>query len=142
MAGLEALLDKASKGNIRAIGRLLTLVERPSGESVRLLERLIGESKGGQVIGFTGIPGAGKSSLVSRIIGELRSRGYRVAVVAVDPSSPFSQGSLMGDRLRMQEHSTDPGVFIRSISTRGFKGAWAWRPSPWLRYSTPWATIR
>jgi len=122
LAGLEALLDKASKGNIRAIGRLLTLVERPSGESVRLLERLIGESKGGQVIGFTGIPGAGKSSLVSRIIGELRSRGYRVAVVAVDPSSPFSQGSLMGDRLRMQEHSTDPGVFIRSISTRGFKG--------------------
>ncbi len=118
----EELLERALQGQQRALGKLLTLLERPGPVSARLLERLTPLARGSQVVGFTGIPGAGKSTLVSRVIGELRRRGYRVAVVAIDPTSPLSQGALMGDRLRMQEHSTDPGVFIRSISTRGLRG--------------------
>jgi len=119
---VEDLLEKAVRGNMRAMGRLLSLLERPGVVSARLVERLASMARGVQVVGFTGIPGAGKSTLVSRVIGELRRRGYKVAVVAIDPTSPLSQGALMGDRLRMQEHSTDPGVFIRSISTRGLRG--------------------
>ncbi|MEB3851488.1 MAG: methylmalonyl Co-A mutase-associated GTPase MeaB [Desulfurococcales archaeon] len=119
---VEDLLRRALEGQPRALGRLLSLLERPGPLSARLLERLTPRARGSQVVGFTGIPGAGKSTLVSRVIGELRRRGYRVAVVAIDPTSPLSQGALMGDRLRMQEHSTDPGVFIRSISTRGLRG--------------------
>ncbi|MEB3859717.1 MAG: methylmalonyl Co-A mutase-associated GTPase MeaB [Desulfurococcales archaeon] len=119
---LEALIDLASRGNMRAMGRLLTILENPSLESVSLLERLMEKSRGAHVIGFTGIPGSGKSTLVSRVISKFREKGYRVAVVAIDPSSPLTQGSLLGDRLRMQEHATDPGVFIRSIPTRGVKG--------------------
>ncbi|MEB2836368.1 MAG: methylmalonyl Co-A mutase-associated GTPase MeaB [Desulfurococcales archaeon] len=118
----ESLLENALKGNMRAMGRLLSLLEKPGALSARLVERLASMARGVQVVGFTGIPGAGKSTLVSRVIGELRRRGYKVAVVAIDPTSPLSQGALMGDRLRMQEHSTDPGVFIRSISTRGLRG--------------------
>lgn len=121
-ATYERLVDLASKGNLRAIGRLLTLIEHPSTDAIQLLESLASRAGRAQVIGFTGIPGAGKSTLVSRVIGSFRRRGYRVAVIAVDPSSPFSGGSIMGDRLRMQEHAADPGVFIRSIPTRGIKG--------------------
>ena len=121
-AKVKRLLDLASRGNIRAMGRVLTLLEKPSREGTWLLEELASRARGAHVIGFTGIPGAGKSTLVNRVIGELRKRGHKVAVIAIDPSSPISQGSLMGDRLRMQEHATDPGVFIRSLSTRGLKG--------------------
>ncbi|BAN90520.1 methylmalonyl Co-A mutase-associated GTPase MeaB [Aeropyrum camini] len=122
MARLEKLLEMAYSGNLRALGRLLTLVENPGSEAIELLERLTSRAGKAQVIGFTGIPGAGKSTLVSRVIAGLRRRGYKVAVVAIDPTSPFSGGSIMGDRLRMQEHAADPGVFIRSIPTRGIKG--------------------
>ncbi|MCE4604222.1 MAG: methylmalonyl Co-A mutase-associated GTPase MeaB [Aeropyrum sp.] len=121
-ASIEALLERAEKGNLRALGRLLTLIEHPTPHAIQILERLAKRAGRAQVIGFTGIPGAGKSTLASRVIGALRRRGYRVAVVAIDPSSPFSGGSIMGDRLRMQEHASDPGVFIRSIPTRGVKG--------------------
>ncbi len=121
-SGLGKLLDLALKGNPRATGRLLTLLEDLSGNAGILLERLASMSKGAHIIGITGIPGAGKSTLISKLIREFRRRGYRVAVAAIDPSSPISQGALMGDRLRMQEHATDPGVFIRSLSTRGLKG--------------------
>lgn len=119
---LERLLDQALRGNPRATGRLLTLLEDPSGEAGVLLERVASMSRGSHIIGITGIPGAGKSTLISKLIREFRRRGYKVAVAAIDPSSPISQGALMGDRLRMQEHATDPGVFIRSLSTRGLKG--------------------
>ncbi len=119
---LEKLVDQASSGNIRAIGRLLSILETYDEEAGRLLEILARKSRGAHVIGVTGIPGAGKSTLISRMTTVLRRRGYKVGIIAIDPSSPFSQGALMGDRLRMQEHATDPGVFIRSLSTQGLKG--------------------
>jgi LAO/AO transport system kinase len=122
LSSLEALVSRAIKGDLRARGRLLSLLERPGPISIKLIEKLASMSRGAHVIGFTGIPGAGKSTLVSRVIKHLRSRGYTVAVIAIDPSSPLTQGALMGDRLRMQEHAVDPGVFIRSISTQGLKG--------------------
>ena len=118
----QALLERALRGELRAVGRLLSELELLDVEGARLLEELARRARGGHVIGVTGIPGAGKSTLIGRLVKEFRRRGYRVAVVAVDPSSPFSEGSLMGDRLRMQELSTDPGVFIRSLSTRGLRG--------------------
>ncbi len=120
---MDMLLERARKGDLRATGRLLTLLEGiDSLEALLLLEKITPLTGHAHVIGFTGIPGAGKSTLISAVIGEYRKRGYKVAVIAVDPSSPISSGSLMGDRLRMQAHSVDPGVFIRSLPTRGLKG--------------------
>ena len=116
------LFEEARNGKLRAIGRLLTIVENSSVEVLELLEYISSHGGNAQVIGVTGIPGAGKSTLISKMIGEYRKRGYKVAVVAIDPSSPITQGSLMGDRLRMQQFATDRGVFIRSMSTRGLKG--------------------
>ncbi|MCE4610816.1 MAG: methylmalonyl Co-A mutase-associated GTPase MeaB [Desulfurococcales archaeon] len=119
---VDRLLSLASQGKLRALGRLLTLVEHPGPQALQVLAKVAPRAGNAQVIGFTGIPGAGKSTLVSRVITHLRRRGYKVAVIAIDPSSPYSGGSIMGDRLRMQEHAADPGVFIRSIPTRGLKG--------------------
>ncbi len=107
---------------MRALARLLTLAETPGEESAAILDLASRRAGRAHVIGFTGIPGAGKSTLVGKVVRGLRRRGYRVAVIAVDPSSPFSGGSIMGDRLRMQDLAGDPGVFIRSIPTRGLKG--------------------
>ena len=118
----QRLLKRVEEGDLRALGRLLTYLENIDRESAILLEYLARRAGKAQVIGVTGIPGAGKSTLIGRLIRELRARGYKVAVVAIDPSSPLTSGALMGDRLRMQEYATDPGVFIRSISTRGLKG--------------------
>jgi len=119
---LEELLNKASSGNLRAMGKVLSLLENPYEIPKNLLESLAKRSGNSQVIGITGIPGSGKSTLISRLITSLRRNGHKVAVVAIDPSSPISKGALLGDRLRMQEHATDPGVFIRSVSSKGLKG--------------------
>ncbi|MGC8572672.1 MAG: methylmalonyl Co-A mutase-associated GTPase MeaB [Caldisphaera sp.] len=119
---LDELLYKASKGNLRSIGKILSYLENPYTMPEGLLEKLAKMAGKAHVIGITGIPGSGKSTLISRLITSLRKRGYRVAVIAIDPSSPISGGALLGDRLRMQEHATDPGVFIRSISSKGLKG--------------------
>ncbi len=117
-----SLIDKAERGDIRALGRLLTILENVSSETAWIIELLASKSKGAHVIGITGIPGAGKSSLISRAIRVLRDKGYKVAIVTIDPTSPLSFGAILGDRLRMQEHATDPGVFIRSVTTAGMLG--------------------
>jgi len=118
----RVLLDAASAGDRGALARLLSMIER-GGDDARTVGRL-SSAKGGTTytVGLTGAPGAGKSTLTSATISLLRSRGIEVAVLAIDPSSPFSGGAILGDRVRMQEHATDPGVFIRSMATRGHLG--------------------
>jgi LAO/AO transport system kinase len=104
---------------------MLSLVER-GGDEARQLGRLAYPRSGsGYTVGMTGAPGAGKSTLTSSIIAHLRSRQLEIAVLAIDPSSPFTGGAILGDRVRMQDHATDPGVFIRSMATRGHLGGLA-----------------
>ncbi len=116
------MINRAESGDRRALGRLLTILEDINSETAWVVEYLASRSRGAHVIGVTGIPGSGKSSLISRMIRVLRDRGYRVAVITIDPTSPLSSGAILGDRLRMQEHATDPGVFIRSVTTAGALG--------------------
>jgi LAO/AO transport system kinase len=119
------LFEAARGGDRAALARSLSLIER-GGEPARVLGRL-SYPLGGQAytVGITGAPGAGKSTLTSCLIAYLRSLGEEVAVLAVDPTSPFSGGAILGDRVRMQDHATDPGVFIRSMATRGHLGGLA-----------------
>src|SRR3954468_9027515 len=109
-------------GDKRAIARLLTVVENEEPGAAEALRDLYPKTGGARVIGVTGPPGGGKSTLVNRLAGAYRERGERVAVVAVDPSSPFSGGALLGDRIRMQDRSLDEGLFIRSMESRGHTG--------------------
>jgi LAO/AO transport system kinase len=121
----EALFREAAAGDRTALARGLSLIER-GGDPARALGRLAAPQAGGaHTVGVTGAPGAGKSTLTSALVAELRQRGEEVAVLAVDPSSPFSGGAILGDRVRMQDHATDPGVFIRSMATRGHLGGLA-----------------
>lgn len=116
------LFDAARRGDRGALARLLSLVER-GGATAREVARVVAPHAGGAyTVGITGAPGAGKSTLTGALVGHLRSAGLEVAVLAIDPSSPFSGGAILGDRVRMQDHSTDPGVFIRSMATRGHLG--------------------
>ena len=117
--------DKLLAGDLRALARAASLIENGSAEGRELLRVLFAETGHAVSIGITGPPGAGKSTLVSRIAACLRANGKRVAIIAVDPSSPFSRGAILGDRIRMQEHHGDPGVFIRSMATRGQMGGLA-----------------
>jgi LAO/AO transport system kinase len=117
-----ALFDAARSGDRAATARLLSLIER-GGEDGRTVGRIAYPLSGdGYTVGLTGAPGAGKSTLTSALIGHLRSLSLEVAVLAIDPSSPFTGGAILGDRVRMQDHATDPGVFIRSMATRGHLG--------------------
>jgi len=120
------LFQSALAGDRRALARSISLVERRAREALDAVAALPARRRGGpgtpRVVGLTGPPGAGKSTLVSRLIGAARARGARVGVVAVDPSSPFSGGAILGDRLRMEAHASDPGVFIRSLASRGHLG--------------------
>ncbi len=118
----KELFDAATAGDRASLARLLSLIER-GGEDARTVGRLSYPKSGSAyTVGLTGAPGAGKSTLTSAIIGHLRSLEIEVAVVAIDPSSPFTGGAILGDRVRMQDHATDPGVFIRSMATRGHLG--------------------
>jgi LAO/AO transport system kinase len=121
-APVSELFAAACGGDRGALARLLSLVER-GGDEAREVSRLSYPlSGGGYTVGLTGAPGAGKSTLTSATIGHLRAAGAEVAVLAIDPSSPFTGGAILGDRVRMQDHATDPGVFIRSMATRGHLG--------------------
>ncbi|MFZ0716688.1 ArgK/MeaB family GTPase [Mycobacterium sp.] len=115
------LIDAAQKGSSRATGRLLSLIENGRPEEVLAA---VGASPA-RVVGLTGPPGAGKSTTAAAIIGVYRQQGRRVAVLAVDPSSPYSGGALLGDRIRMSAHINDPDVLIRSLATRGHLGGMA-----------------
>jgi LAO/AO transport system kinase len=120
-----ALLDDALSGSHQAVARVISLVEDGEAEGYALLRQLHPRTGRGYTIGITGPPGAGKSTIVDSLTRTLRAQGKRVAVVAVDPTSPFTGGALLGDRIRMQDHASDPGVFIRSMATRGNLGGLA-----------------
>jgi LAO/AO transport system kinase len=109
-------------GQVRAIARLISLIENGHPDAPRLLAALYPATGRAMTIGVTGPPGAGKSTFVDRLVGEIRASGQRVGVVAVDPSSPFTGGAILGDRVRMATNPCDPGLFIRSMSTRGHLG--------------------
>ena len=117
-----ALFASAVNGDRGSLARLLSLIER-GGDDARTIGRLTYPKSGNAyTVGITGAPGAGKSTLTSAVIGNLRAQDVQVAVLAIDPSSPFTGGAILGDRVRMQDHSTDTGVFIRSMATRGHLG--------------------
>jgi len=119
------LVTEVRRGNPRAIARTISLIEDLEPEAEGLVDDLYPYTGRARILGITGSPGAGKSSLVDRLITLERRRGRKVAVIAVDPSSPFSGGAILGDRLRMQTHATDAGVFIRSMASRGYLGGTA-----------------
>ena len=119
------LIDRVLAGDTRAVARAISKVEDGAGDSFVLLKALFPHTGRGLVVGITGSPGAGKSTLVDRLAAVYRGRGERVGIVAVDPSSPFSGGAILGDRIRMQTLGLDPGVFIRSMATRGNLGGLA-----------------
>jgi GTPase len=112
-------------GDRVALAKLMTRVENEAGDVAAVMARIYSRVGTADTIGVTGPPGAGKSTLVDRLLGKLRAAGRSVGVVAVDPSSPFSGGAVLGDRIRMQNHALDPAVFIRSLSTRGRRGGLA-----------------
>lgn len=122
---LEALLHGVGERRPRALGRALSLIERDGAEREQLVRRLFPERGRATVVGVTGPSGSGKSTLVDRLARLLRERDRTVAILAIDPSSPLSGGALLGDRVRMQTLYTDPGVFIRSMATRGALGGLA-----------------
>jgi len=119
---VHELAEGIRSGDGRTLARALTMVENGDPRAAVLLHELYDPSATALTLGVTGPPGAGKSSMVNRLIAYWRGKGKKVGVLAVDPSSPFSGGALLGDRIRMQEHATDAGVFIRSMGSRGHLG--------------------
>ncbi|HAA47942.1 MAG TPA: methylmalonyl Co-A mutase-associated GTPase MeaB [Synergistaceae bacterium] len=119
---MEKLVEKALEGDPRSMARLISMVESESPFAENLMKAVYPYSGKAHIIGVTGSPGSGKSTLLDKLIGELKKKGKTVGVIAVDPSSPFSGGAVLGDRLRMQGHSLDRDVFIRSMGTRGSLG--------------------
>lgn len=116
------LVDGAVAGDVRSVSRLISLVENEASGYEEAYSMFYGRTGKAKVIGITGPPGGGKSTLVDKLASKLRQLGNRVGVIAVDPTSPFTGGAVLGDRVRMQRHNADPGVFIRSMGTRGHLG--------------------
>jgi len=127
------LVARARGGEARAVARLITLVEDASPALPEVAAALAPHTGHAQVIGLTGSPGVGKSTTTTALVRAYRARGLRVGVLAVDPSSPFSGGALLGDRVRMQDHAGDEGVYIRSMASRGHLGGLAWATPQALR---------
>ncbi len=119
---MSDLTDKVLSGDVLSTAHLIRDLDDGMDGAIAELKILYPHTGKAEIIGITGAPGAGKSTLVSRLIENFRSRGKRVGVIAVDPTSPFSGGAVLGDRIRMQNHFNDPGVFIRSVATRGHLG--------------------
>jgi LAO/AO transport system kinase len=123
---VDDLIARACRGEPRALARLISLVENASPQLRRIMAALNPLAGGARVIGLTGPPGVGKSTSTSALVGAFRASDLKVAVLAVDPSSPFTGGALLGDRVRMQDHASDTGVFIRSMASRGHLGGLSW----------------
>lgn len=116
------LINGFSRGSVAAAARLITIIENGGAEAETVMDSIFARTRGAYRVGFTGPPGAGKSSLVYRLCRLFRGAGKEIGVIAVDPTSPFSGGALLGDRIRMQKLSDDPGVFVRSLASRGSLG--------------------
>src|SRR6266481_3916744 len=124
-AAVNEWAAKVRAGDVRAISRAITAIENHSDEAEELLRELFPNTGKAYLTGITGAPGTGKSTLVDRLAAYHRKREDRVGVIAVDPTSPYSGGAILGDRIRMQGHASDTGIFIRSMATRGFLGGLA-----------------
>ena len=125
MSQPASLSDRVRQGDPRAVARAISLIENEAPQGAELVRRIFADTGKAYLIGITGSPGAGKSTLVDRLIAELRRSGRTVGVIAVDPTSPYTGGAILGDRVRMQAHVADSGVFIRSMATRGNLGGLA-----------------
>ena len=132
-ASVPELVERARSGDARAVARLISLVEDASPLLREVMAGLAPYTCNAQVVGITGSPGVGKSTSTSALVAQLRKAGKRVGVLAVDPSSPFSGGALLGDRIRMQEHALDRDVYIRSMASRGHLGGLSWTTPQALR---------
>jgi LAO/AO transport system kinase len=119
---LDSWAAQVRAGDVRALSRAISAIENREQAAEELLERLSGATGNAYLVGVTGAPGTGKSTLVDRLTAYYRAQGQSVGILAVDPSSPYSGGAILGDRIRMQSHAGDAGVFIRSMATRGFLG--------------------
>jgi LAO/AO transport system kinase len=122
---MQSWIERIRQGDVRALARAISMIEDGRPESTALLKALFPFSGRARVIGLTGAPGAGKSTLVDQLAREYRKQQRTVGIIAVDPTSPYSGGAILGDRIRMQAHHADPGIFIRSMATRGFLGGLA-----------------
>jgi GTPase len=117
--------ERIRSGDIRALARAISVIENDAPEATRLMKALFPHSGRARVIGLTGAPGAGKSTLVDQLAREYRKNGATIGIIAVDPTSPYTGGAILGDRIRMQAHHADSGIYIRSMATRGFLGGLA-----------------
>lgn len=132
-ASVPELVERARSGDARAVARLISLVEDASPLLREVMAGLAPHTGHAQIVGITGSPGVGKSTSTSALVTALRKAGKRVGVLAVDPSSPFSGGALLGDRIRMQDHALDREVYIRSMASRGHLGGLSWTTPQALR---------
>jgi len=123
--GMSDLAQEVIKGNHRAIARAISLVENDRSAAREMMKKIFAHTGQSIIVGITGSPGSGKSTLVDQMAGILRKNEKKIGIVAVDPSSPFSGGAILGDRIRMMQHSVDPEIFIRSMATRGQLGGLA-----------------